>query len=108
MRRAYMGTVEEKKGALIRADLLRDDIMNAWTQKRELNVQTAVRFMQMVDEQPEVKQEEAAWVKTGDEMAHGMLTCSGCRDCYILGEWLEDGKWNFCPNCGARMVGGDG
>lgn len=33
----------------------------------------------------------------------GYLTCSECGDCYIAAEWLLDGKWNFCPNCGVKM-----
>ncbi len=33
----------------------------------------------------------------------GFLRCSRCKDVYISSEWLADGKWNFCPNCGAPM-----
>ena len=33
----------------------------------------------------------------------GFLTCSNCQNCYIAPEWLEDGKWNYCPSCGAKM-----
>ena len=36
----------------------------------------------------------------------GYCCCSHCRDVYILEEWLSDGKWNYCPNCGAKMDGG--
>ena len=36
---------------------------------------------------------------------NGYCCCSNCRDVYILQEWLTDGKWNYCPNCGARMDG---
>ena len=34
---------------------------------------------------------------------HGFLRCSKCKDVYVADEWLEDGKWNYCPNCGADM-----
>lgn len=37
---------------------------------------------------------------------HDYCCCSNCRDVYILAEWLTDGKWNYCPNCGAKMDGG--
>lgn len=35
----------------------------------------------------------------------GFVRCSRCKDVYINEEWLEDGKWNACPNCGADMRG---
>ena len=36
---------------------------------------------------------------------NGFLRCDQCKDVYINEEWLEDGKWNHCPNCGAKMDG---
>ena len=33
----------------------------------------------------------------------GYLCCSQCKDVYIWDTWLGDGKWNYCPNCGAKM-----
>ena len=33
----------------------------------------------------------------------GYLCCSQCKDVYIWETWLGDGKWNYCPNCGADM-----
>ena len=33
----------------------------------------------------------------------GYLCCSQCKDVYIWDTWLGDGKWNYCPNCGADM-----
>ena len=39
----------------------------------------------------------------------GYLKCNYCKDAFIYEEWLESGKWNYCPNCGAKMDGdGDG
>ena len=38
---------------------------------------------------------------------NGFLRCDQCKDVYINEEWLEDGKWNYCPSCGAK-VDGDG
>lgn len=35
----------------------------------------------------------------------GYLRCSCCKDVYINEQWLEDGKWNGCPNCLADMRG---
>ena len=36
---------------------------------------------------------------------HGFLRCSECKDVYIDDTWIADGKWNYCPNCGAKMDG---
>ena len=35
----------------------------------------------------------------------GYLQCSKCHDAHIWFAWLKDGKWNYCPNCGAKMDG---
>lgn len=37
------------------------------------------------------------------EEINGYLRCSECKDVYIYEDWIEDGKWKFCPNCGAQM-----
>ena len=37
--------------------------------------------------------------------AYGFERCSVCHDCTIWGEWADGKKWNFCPNCGAKMDG---
>ena len=38
---------------------------------------------------------------------YGFLRCSKCKDVYIEDEWITDGKWGYCPNCGAKMDGGN-
>ena len=35
----------------------------------------------------------------------GYLVCSACRDVYVDDRWLNNKKWNYCPNCGADMRG---
>ena len=40
-----------------------------------------------------------------EAISNGYLCCSNCEDVYIYAEWLEDGKWSYCPNCGAKMEG---
>lgn len=37
------------------------------------------------------------------DSALGYLGCSECDNAFILDEWFADGKWNFCPYCGAKM-----
>ena len=48
------------------------------------------------------EERKGEWVKTG---ILGYLRCNRCNDVYICEEWLTDGKWNVCPNCGAKMDG---
>ena len=36
---------------------------------------------------------------------HGFLRCSECKDAHIDDTWVADVKWNYCPNCGAKMYG---
>ncbi len=43
------------------------------------------------------------WVR--HTMIPGFADCSVCKDAYVDEEWLIDGKWGYCPNCGARMDG---
>ena len=43
------------------------------------------------------------WVK--HTRMHGFVYCAVCKDVYLDEEWLRDGKWGYCPNCGARMDG---
>ena len=33
----------------------------------------------------------------------GVVRCSECNDTYIYREWVDEGKWHYCPNCGAKM-----
>lgn len=54
------------------------------------------------------KQSEGEWLTTGG-YPHG-LVCSECRIRFIPNdEWIGryDIRTNFCPNCGAKMKGGE-
>ena len=35
----------------------------------------------------------------------GFVRCDQCKDVYIDESWLDDGRWHYCPNCGAKMDG---
>lgn len=39
--------------------------------------------------------------------AIGFVRCSVCHDCNIYDDWADGKKWNYCPNCGAKMDGGN-
>jgi hypothetical protein len=41
--------------------------------------------------------------------AIGFVRCSVCHDCNVYDDWVDGKRWNYCPNCGAKMDGdGDG
>lgn len=50
---------------------------------------------------PEDLRPKGRWEK--HKNIRGFVYCSACRDVYLDGEWLADGKWTYCPNCGAKM-----
>ena len=35
----------------------------------------------------------------------GFVRCSACHNCNIYDDWPDGKKWNYCPNCGAKMDG---
>ena len=35
----------------------------------------------------------------------GFVRCSVCKDCNIYDDWAGGNKWNYRPNCGAKMEG---
>lgn len=49
-----------------------------------------------------VERKTGKWVLPNNEVAVHLneWICSACN-------YLIDGKHNFCPNCGAQMIGGD-
>ena len=40
---------------------------------------------------------------TESEEHRGWKVCSVCHNCYVDGEWAGGKKWQYCPDCGARM-----
>ena len=38
---------------------------------------------------------------------YGWIRCDKCKDVYLEEGYLGNGKWNYCPNCGAKMDGGN-
>lgn len=34
----------------------------------------------------------------------GFIVCSSCGDVFLRSDWFLNGsKWDYCPNCGAKM-----
>ena len=49
------------------------------------------------------------WEDSTDELlGTDVYTCSKCRESYVLVDGTpKENLWNYCPNCGCRMDGGD-
>lgn len=66
------------------------------------------RVFKEIDKVPAV---DAAPVRHGrweEKMEHmGFMCCSVCHDCFVEKEWIFNKKWAWCPQCGARMDGGE-
>ena len=42
------------------------------------------------------------WIMSKEFKGYAMCSC--CEDAFVDPEWIaNDGKWNYCPNCGAKM-----
>lgn len=63
-------------------------------------IQSFVEGMPLADVAPVV---HGKWAPS--EGNPGFLVCSACRDCYVVDEWADGKKWQYCPNCGAKMDG---
>ena len=59
----------------------------------------------LVDAQPTVDAVEVVHGRWEKSEYNGFVRCDKCKDVYIDESWLTDGKWNYCPNCGAKMDG---
>ena len=67
------------------------------------------RGAKIIREFPVVKTPHGEWIGESDGYADGypvydIWSCSECGE--YFDEWDEEPIWNFCPNCGAKMKGG--
>ena len=64
---------------------------------------TALLCELYIDKNDVVPVRHGHWVKEKpDVLIH--WHCSVCKNCY----YLEEPNANYCPNCGAKMFGGEG
>ena len=61
----------------------------------------------MLDNCPTVDAVEVVHGRWGKDEYNGWMRCDKCKDVYIEEGCLGNGKWNYCPNCGAKMDGGN-
>ena len=74
---------------LIDADKLKDIISDTW-------------ILDRIDEQSTVEPKHGHWLFYEEPDGYYHSECSEC------GQWCDEdvflkGKWNYCPNCGAKM-----
>lgn len=59
----------------------------------------AVENAETID--PETLRPMGRWEPRTDVV--GFVRCSVCHDCNVYDDWADGKKWNYCPNCGAKM-----
>ena len=94
---------------LIDADELFDTLAKRWGIPKDWDgriEQTCEDAFGEIENAPTV---DAAPVVHGQWEKHpnmyGFVRCSECRDCVVWDEWVNNEKWKYCPNCGAKMDG---
>lgn len=51
------------------------------------------------------KQSEGKWIF--EHEFYGKMLCTNCKEEALINEWDEYVDSDFCPNCGAKMKGGE-
>ena len=71
-----------------------------------IGVRTIIAGMPAADVAPAA---HGRWEDSIDEwFGTDVYTCSKCRESYVLVEGTpKQNLWHYCPNCGAKMDGGD-
>ena len=99
---------EAKTGDIIsRADAidaLSRSSVYAWSIEQD---QTAHNWaLNIIKALPSAEAVQGEWIDIDNY--YRLATCSHCHKVTMFEKWGEDTKpYNFCPNCGARMKGGD-
>ena len=90
---------------LISYDVLIAHLDSCIEQGKGLFKSVCVAIKCFVEQMPTVDAVEVTHGRWEKAEYHGFLRCSECKDVYIDDTWVADGKWNYCPNCGAKMDG---
>ena len=92
---------------LIDADVLLKHLTNCIETTKGLFRSVCVAIKCFVEQMSTVDAVEVVHGRWEPHPRHpGFDRCSVCRDCIIGNDWADDEKWNYCPNCGAKMDGG--
>lgn len=57
----------------------------------------------MINKLPSVNRPTGEWINEWKDIDGGRAYGACCSLCHTIGHW----GYNFCPNCGADMIGGD-
>lgn len=96
----------------IDADELKESLKKlkakAYNQKYQQGLQDAIDgyFPQIIDNAPTADVQpvrHGRWIATNDE---NKKRCSECDIIHLIAQYPH-GKANYCPNCGAKMDGGE-
>lgn len=98
---------------------MNDYISRVMAIARLTNVEVTNKLATMTDAKRVIAEMPAAdvapvvysrWEDSIDEwFGTDVYTCSKCRESYVLVEGTpKQNLWHYCPNCGAKMDGGDG
>ena len=51
----------------------------------------------------QIKRKSGEWIEKEDEWGWTYCKCSKCEQTFYMVDWLPNGNYNYCPNCGADM-----
>lgn len=96
--------IERKVALAEMEELFHKTDPNGEEQTGFLKCHRIVRTLPAADVAPVVHGE---WVEGAEHFTNGFYEaeCSVCGN-YIRWNEGNSGEWNYCPNCGAKMVGG--
>ena len=98
-----------KAKRLIDANALFNDLADYWGIPKDWDgqiEQTCEDALSAIENAPEVDAVEVVHGRWEESPTlYGVVRCSVCHDCYIYAEWVTENRWNYCPNCGAKMDG---
>lgn len=64
-------------------------------------IQQCIDAIKLMPEKDVEQVKRGKWERR--EEYNGYLGCSECHNAFIMREWVQNGKWNYCPSCGAKM-----
>ena len=88
-----------------------DEVFPEWKElgvvARTAVIRLTTKYRAIILSQPTVDAKPVVHGYWEEDESSGYYRCNRCKDVYIAKEWIEHGKWKYCPNCGAKMDGGN-